>query len=62
MMLDGAAIANALEQGGSARAEGWTGDMFEGTTIAPQTHVLRDEDEEVHDPGASSSGIHREEN
>ena len=44
MMIDGAAISNALEQGGSARAEGWTGDMHEmardgiipGTRLVPQ--------------------------
>ena len=62
MMLGATAIANAIEQGGSSRAEGWTGDMFEEATVASQTQFLRDEDEEAHDPGASSSGIHREAN
>ena len=90
MMIDGAAVSNALEQGGSARAEGWTGDMHEratngiepGTRLVPQaaqdpqTHflrsigdyvrhsaiIVRDEDEAADDPGASSSGLHREGN
>ena len=73
MMIDGAAVSNALEQGGSARAEGWTGDMHErsrnGADPAPQTHflrhsaiIVRDEDEAADDPGASSSGLHREGN
>ena len=62
MMLGATAIANAIEQGGSSRAEGFTGDMFREATVVSQTQLLRDEDEEAHDPGASSSGIHREAN
>ena len=59
-MVAATAIANAIEQGGSTRAEGWTGDMFQAAPGGPQTHFLRDEDAEANDPGASSSGIHRE--
>ena len=90
MMIDGAAVSNALEQGGSARAEGWTGDMHErarngiepGTRLVPQAAqdpqahflrsigdtvrhsaiIVRGEDEAPDDPGASSSGLHREGN
>ena len=42
MMIDGAAVSNALEQGGSARAEGWTGDMHERATngIEPGTRLV----------------------
>ena len=88
MMIDGAAISNALEQGGTARAEGWTGDMHDraringidpGTRLVPQDPqtrflrsigdsvrrsavIVRGEDEAADDPGASSSGLHREGN
>ena len=48
-MLAATQIANAVEQGGQTRAEGWTGNMFQ-----------IGEDVEAHDPGASSSGDHQE--
>ena len=62
MMLGATEIANAIEQGGTSRAEGFTGDMFREATVASRTQFPRDEDAEAHDPEASSSGIHREDN